>query len=63
MQVGDLVWSLTPHPYYKGKIIERRLAIILALDCDDYNPYIVKLVACGKQGKTSRKYLEPLSRD
>ena len=56
MQVGDLVWSLhgdTTDP-------KKRLAIIIALDYDDYNPYIIKLVACGRQGKTSRKYLEPM---
>ena len=57
MQVGDLVWSLSTTPHTNPK---RRLAIIIALDHDDYNPYFIKLVACGRQGKTSRKYLEPM---
>ena len=57
MQVGDLVWSLN----LDG--VERRLAIIIALDYEDYNPYFIGLVACGRQGKTSRRYLEPLDRD
>ena len=59
MKVGDLVWSLSADTTDSKK----RLAIIIALDHDDYNPYIVKLVACGRQGKTSRKYLEPIGRD
>jgi hypothetical protein len=63
MKVGDLVWSIIPDPYHRGKIIERRLAIILVMDYDDSNPYIIKLVACGRQGRTSRKYLEPMGRD
>ena len=62
MQVGDLVWSVT-HSVIGDEVIERRLAIILALDYEDYNPYFIKLVACGRQGKTARKYLEPLDRD
>ena len=56
MQVGDLVWSLDMT--WKGTASKRRLAIIIVLDYDDYNPYIIKLVACGRQGKTSQKYLE-----
>jgi hypothetical protein len=63
MQVGDLVWSLKYDNYNMGKVIERRLAIILVMDYDDSNPYIIKLVACGRQGRTSRKYLEPMGRD
>ena len=59
MQVGDLVWSLE---YSLDEVIERRLAIILALDYDDYNPYFIELVANGNRGKTARKYLEPLDR-
>ena len=58
MKVGDLVWSLESN--WKGENVKRRLAIIVALDYDDYNPYIIQLVACGRQGKTSRKYLEPM---
>ena len=56
MKVGDLVWSLSSDALGTKK----RLAIIVALDYDDYNPYIIQLVVCGRQGKTSRKYLEPM---
>ena len=59
MKVGDLVWSLAYEPC--GIKIVKRLAIILVMDYDDSNPYIIKLVACGRQGRTSRKYLEPMS--
>ena len=58
MKVGDLVWSVE-HSFFGG-VLKRRLAIIVALDYDDYNPYVIQLVACGRQGKTSRKYLEPM---
>ena len=58
MKVGDLVWSLESN--WKGENVKRRLAIIVALDYDDYNPYVIQLVVCGRQGKTSRKYLEPI---
>ena len=61
MKVGDLVWSL--ERCYQNKVVGRRLAIILAMDYDDSNPYIIKLVACGREGRTSKKYIEPLSRD
>jgi hypothetical protein len=60
MKVGDLVWCLSYDRYNMNRVIERRLAIIVALDYDDYNPYIIKLVACDRQGKTSRKYLESI---
>ena len=53
MKVGDLVWSVGPY-----NILGRRLAIIVVMDYDDYNPYIIQLVATGEQGRTSRKYLE-----
>ena len=59
MKVGDLVWSLTFDNYNMGKVIKRRLAIIVFMDYDDISPYIIKLVACGRQGRTSKKYLEP----
>ena len=59
MKVGDLVWSLDIS--LKGTVSKRRLAIIIALDYDDYNPYVIQLVVCGRQGKTSRKYLEPMN--
>ena len=62
MKVGDLVWSLT-NSIIGNEVIERRLAIILVMDYDDSNPYIIKLVACGREGRTSRRYLEPLGRD
>ena len=61
MKVGDLVWSL--ERCYQSKVVGRRLAIIIVMDYDDSNPYIIKLVACGRQGRTSRRYLEPLGRD
>lgn len=54
MKVGDLVWLLD------GEDVKRRLAIIVAYDFHDYNPYFIQLVVCGRQGKTSRKYLEPM---
>ena len=44
---------------HMNRIIERRLAIITDMDYDDSNPYTIQLVACGRQGRTSRKYLEP----
>ena len=57
MKVGDLVWSLDMS--WKGTVLKRRLAIIVVMDYDDSNPYIIQLVACGRQGRTSSKYLEP----
>ena len=56
MKVGDLVWSLAIN--HRGKK-KKRLAIIVVIDYDDYTPYIIQLDAWGKQGRTSRKYLEP----
>ena len=58
MKIGDLVWSLDIS--WKGSVLKRRLAIIVSIDYDDYNPYIIQLVVTGKQGRTSRKYLEPI---
>ena len=58
MKIGDLVWSLE-HSYFGG-VLKRRLAIIVSIDYDDYNPYIIQLVVTGKQGRTSKKYLEPI---
>jgi len=57
MQVGDLVWSLS---FNINENIEKRLAIIISTRNGEYNPYLIKLVACGRQGKTSEKYLEPM---
>ena len=54
MKAGDLVWLVD------GENVKRRLAIIVLMNYDDYNPYFIHLVACGRQGKTSRKYLEPI---
>ena len=59
MKIGDIVWSVSHNPL-SGKVIERRLAIIIQTDYDDYNPYFIQLIKSGRQGKTSIKYLEPL---
>ena len=56
MQVGDLVWSLSSDALGT----KRRLAIILKVEPIYINPYIIKLVVCGRQGRTSSKYLEPM---
>ncbi len=53
MRVGDLVWSVCPYG-----ISLRRLAIIVAVDYDDHNPYIIQLVATGEQGRTADRYLK-----
>ena len=52
MQVGDLVWSLS-----SDALGTRRLAIIVVIDYDDSNPYIIQLVATGEQGRTAVRYL------
>ena len=52
MKVGDLVWSVCPYG-----VLGKRLAIIVVTDYDDYNPYIIQLVATGEQGRTSERYL------
>ena len=52
MQVGDLVWSVCPYG-----VLGRRLAIIVVIDYDDSNPYIIQLVATGEQGRTAVRYL------
>ena len=54
MKVGDLVWSVCPYG-----VLGRRLAIIVVMDYDDSNPYVIQLVATGEVGRTARKYLEP----
>ena len=59
MRVGDLVWSLDLDKYGMGKVINRRLAIIRKIG-DSHNPYHIMLIACGRQGRTSEKYLEPV---
>ena len=60
MQVGDLVWSLTPDKYNKKRIIERRLAIITEIDRFYVNPFVIHLLSCGNTGRTSESYLEPM---
>tara|TARA_Y100001938_G_scaffold150856_1_gene243838 strand:+ start:50 stop:241 length:192 start_codon:yes stop_codon:yes gene_type:complete len=60
MKVGDLVWSLSHDKYDKTKIIERRLAIIKEVDHQWINPYVIQLVASGFEGRTAKKYLEPV---
>ena len=62
MQVGDLVWSLLHRPH-SNEVIMKRLAIIIEVKENYINPYTIQLVACGRSGVTSRKYLEPLDRD
>jgi len=56
MKVGDLVWSLWTVKYTS----KRRLAIIIEVDNFYVNPYVIQLVACGFQGRTSKEYLEPM---
>ena len=63
MRVGDLVWSLTHDKYNMGKVIQRRLAIITEVDHQYVNPYMIQLVASGFEGRTAKKYLEPIGRD
>ena len=57
MKVGDLVWSLVLN-YFDGTIREKRLAIIVEIGADPYNPYWIFLISNGKEGKTCEKYLE-----
>ena len=61
MKVGDLVWSLSYKPC--GRAIVRRLAIIIEINNNYSNPYKYQLVACGREGNTSRQYLIPTGRD
>lgn len=60
MRVGDLVWSLIHDQYDKRKVIERRLAIIREVNHQYVNPYVIQLVASGFEGRTAKKYLEPV---
>ena len=57
MKVGDLVWSLN-FSAIDGTIIEKRLAIIVEIGADPYNPYWIQLISNGREGKTCEKYLE-----
>ena len=60
MKVGDLVWSLVLNSF-DGTVIERRLAIIVEIGADTYNPYWIFLISSGKEGKTCEKYLEQVN--
>ena len=55
MKVGDLVWSLNFS--LDGTIIEKRLAIIVEIGADPFNPYWIQLISNGREGKTCEKYL------
>lgn len=57
MKVGDLVWSLN-FSSLDGSIIEKRLAIIVEIGADPFNPYWIQLISNGQEGKTCEKYLE-----
>ena len=63
MQVGDLVWSLTPKHHFSP--VQRRLAIIRKIE--DYRVddprYHITILACGSEGHTYKKFLEPVDRD
>ena len=62
MQVGDLVWSVT-YNFLGNKIMQRRLAIIKEISNNKLNPYTIQLVACGREGITSERYLVPMDSD
>ena len=53
MQVGDLVWSIS-------FTNEKRLAIITEVDHQYVNPYVIQLVASGFEGRTCKRFLEPM---
>ena len=57
MKVGDLVWSLNFNSL-DGTVIEKRLAIIVEIGADPFNPYWIQLISNGREGKTCEKYLE-----
>ena len=59
MQVGDLVWSLTPKHHFSP--VQRRLAIIREVeDWIDEPRYHITILACGSEGHTYKKFLQPL---
>jgi hypothetical protein len=59
MQVGDLVWSLTPKHHFSP--VQRRLAIIREVEeWIDEPRYHITLLACGSEGHTYKKFLEPV---
>ena len=62
MQVGDLVWSLTPKHHFSP--VQRRLAIIREVEhWIDEPRYHITILACGSEGHTYKKFLEPVDRD
>ena len=59
MRVGDLVWSLTPKHHFSP--VQRRLAIIREVeDWIDEPRYHITILACGSEGHTYKKFLQPL---
>ena len=59
MRVGDLVWSLTPKHHFSP--VQRRLAIIREVeDLIDEPRYHITILACGSEGHTYKKFLQPL---
>ena len=56
MKVGDLVWSKTYDA--NGDEVTKRLAIIVEIGADPFNPYWIQLISNGREGKTCEKYLE-----
>ena len=59
MRVGDLVWSLTPKHNFSP--VQRRLAIIREVeDWIDEPRYHITILACGSEGHTYKKFLQPL---
>ncbi len=58
-KVGDLVWSVT-YNFLGNKIMKKRLAIIKQITNNKLNPYKIQLIACGREGVTSEKYLVPM---
>ena len=59
-KVGDLVWSLSGN--HRDEI-QKRLAIIVEIGADPYNPYWIQLISNGREGKTCEKYLAPMDLD
>jgi len=60
MKIGDIVWSLIWFDNDMGRILEKRLAIIIDVEPRGNNCYTIALIVCGTQGRTSEKYLEPM---
>ena len=59
MQVGDLVWSLTPKHHFSP--VQRRLAIIRKIeDWGIEQRYHITILECGKGGYTYKRFLEPM---